>query len=83
MCTGTPLEEIVESRYDRALLLSCFSKAFFTYYGHDMSVVLSAFISELRKHGADLVVAKCSKAPTGWRCTRRGGHSGPCAAIQE
>lgn len=22
----------------------------------------------------------CTKAPDGWRCTRRGGHTGPCAA---
>lgn len=22
----------------------------------------------------------CSKAPTGWQCTRAAGHDGPCAA---
>lgn len=30
------------------------------------------------------IVAKlgltCSKAPTGWKCTRAFGHDGPCAA---
>lgn len=22
----------------------------------------------------------CTKAPTGWRCTREAGHDGPCAS---
>ena len=26
---------------------------------------------------------RCTKAPTGWRCTREAGHSGPCAAVHE
>jgi hypothetical protein len=25
----------------------------------------------------------CKRPPTGWKCTRDSGHSGPCAAIRE
>jgi hypothetical protein len=27
-------------------------------------------------------VTRCDKAPEGWKCTREGGHDGPCAAVQ-
>jgi hypothetical protein len=25
----------------------------------------------------------CMKPPRGWRCTRKRGHAGPCAAVQQ
>ena len=27
-------------------------------------------------------MADCTKAPSGWKCTRQSGHDGPCAAIK-
>ena len=26
--------------------------------------------------------AQCDKAPRGWKCTRKPGHDGPCAAVK-
>jgi len=28
------------------------------------------------------VSKRCSRPPEGWRCTRKAGHPGPCAAIE-
>lgn len=26
-------------------------------------------------------MSKCTVPPPGWKCTREGGHTGPCAAV--
>ena len=30
-----------------------------------------------------MVINKCTMPPKGWHCTRKAGHDGPCAAIQD
>lgn len=31
---------------------------------------------------AELATQECVLPPPGWRCTRAGGHEGPCAAVE-
>ena len=75
MSIGTLLEEVVENRHDRALLLSCFSKAYYFHAGGTVNDFLATFISELRKAGGDFVM-KCQRPPAGWH------RQWPCWAMR-
>lgn len=34
-----------------------------------------------REHARWRAAQECPRPPAGWRCTRRAGHDGPCAAV--